>query len=331
MTLGIGVIGCGVMAKSLATAVRDSAPEAKLVAAYDPFEPTREAFCAEYSVVSLASLEALLAREDIGAVLVASPNFLHAEQTVAAAQAGKHVFCEKPMALSVADCDRMIAACAEHDVRLMVGHALRLQPLMRRLRELVASGELGRPLHAVTQYWFNGFNQRDSGIWHVSRAKCGGLFYQMGIHHIDIMHSVFGPTQRVQYAGGRYGAQIEDFDDVATVLLDSQSGGTGLISVSSISTVSINAMDFLFSDGYVKCDGPWSRMEYGRDPEHSTTVEPDQIEGLAAVPMEVARFVDWVRHGATPVLPAAEGRAAVAVAEAADQARDTGAPVEVAG
>ena len=319
------------MARELATALREAAPEAKLVAGYDPFAPARQEPLRDASGWRKPRRwRRCLARADIGAVLIASPNFLHKEHTLAAAAAGKHVFCEKPMALSVADCDAMLGATARAGVKLMVGHSTRLMPPMRRLRAVVESGELGRLLFGQANYWFTGFKQRDSGVWHLERAKCGGLFYQMGIHQIDLFHAIFGPTRRVQYVGGRYGAQIRDFDDIATILLEFASGATGSITVCGMAPVVSTDMGFILSDGYVKSEGSWGRLEFGRDPEHRTVLGPGECEGPGGVQMELASFVRWVQHGEAPVLTGAEGRAAVAVAEAADRAKETGAPVEVA-
>ncbi len=329
MPLGIGLIGCGGMARSLALTMRDRVPEATIAAGYDPFTPHRDRLCEEVGAAQAASLEELLGRRDVGAVLVASPNHLHTEHVVAAAAAGKHVFCEKPMALTVADCDAMIAACERAGVRLMVGQSTRLLPSMLKLRALVASGELGTPRYGLARCWFTGFKQRDSGVWHIERARCGGLFYQMAIHHIDLFHAVFGPTRRVQYAGGRYGTQIRDFDDIATVLLDYQSGATSVISATSVAQMDLNEISVLFSNGYASTRDPYSQLGFGTDPDHHTVVKGDDLPSPGGVELELLSFVRWVLHGETPVMTAAEGRAAVAVAEAAWRAEETGGPVEV--
>lgn len=325
--LGLGVIGCGRMARELVSAVRDKVAEAKVMAAFDTYAPAQEAFCGEFGLAPAASVEALLARDDIGAVLVASPNFLHAEHTVAAAQAGKHVFSEKPMALSVADCDRMIAACEQAGVRLMVGQSTRLMPASLKLRELAASEELGPPLYAWCSYWFSGFLPRDSGVWHIERARSGGLFFQMAIHHIDLLHAVLGPARRVQYAGGQYGPQMKDFDDIATILIEYQSGATGVIGTCGMTEAPSPGMHFLFREGYARMESAWGALEYGRSAQQRTVLPVEQLPSPAGVPLELQSFTAWVLRGETPVLTAAEGRAAVAVAEAAQRAKETGAAV----
>ncbi len=327
MTLRLGLLGAGIMGRELADAITQHVKEARIVSAYDPYSPGLDAFCREFEAAPAPCEEDLLHRADIEAVLIATPNHLHCEQTVAAASAGKHVFCEKPMALSVADCDRMIAACENARVKLMVGQSTRLHPLCRRLRALAEADDLGEPLFGLATYFFMGFKDRKSGIWHVERARSGGLFFHMAIHQIDLFHALFGPAKRLHYSGGHYGAAAPDFDEVATILLEFQSGATGAISVSSLSPVHSTDVRLIFSRGFARLHSPWSYLEHGPDADRMTRLTVEQVPGPGAVEMELHSFARWVLHGDPPVLTAAEGRAAVAVAEAADRARLTGKPV----
>lgn len=328
--LGLALIGCGRMGCALAAVIKEHVPDGEVVVGCDPFPGSREEFTRATGAPATASLEEALAREEIGAVIIASPNHLHCDQTVAAAVAGKHVFCEKPMALLVADCDRMIAACDAAGVKLMVGHNTRLHPLCVRLREVAAGGELGEPRYGYANYFFDGFKDRQSGAWHLDRAHSGGLLFHMGIHQIDLFHAIFGPTKRVQYAGNRCGAQVHDFDDIATILMQFHSGATGVLSVSSLAAVPTRNMQLLFSRGYALLDGPYTWLEYAHRDSEPTRVEAAGLSGRDATQAELSSFVGWVLRGECPLLTAAEGRAAVAVAEAAERARETGGPAEVA-
>ncbi len=320
----------------MAAAIQEHVPEAEMTAGFDPFPGSREAFTREIGVSAVDSLEALLDRKEIGAVLIASPNHLHCTHTVAAAEAGKHVFCEKPMALSVADCDQMISACERAGVKLMVGHNSRLLPLSRRLREIAESGDLGEPVYGYASYFFDGFKERDSGIWHLDRAHSGGVLFHMGIHQIDLFHAIFGPTRRVQYAGGRYGSQVHDFDDIASILMDfAPSGGgagaTGVLSVAAIASAPTKYLAILFSRGYAVMDSPYTYLEYGAGNGQPTRVEAESLSGPDSTELELTSFVGWVCRDEPPLLTAAEGRAAVAVAEAADIARQEGTAVVING
>ena len=100
---------------------------------------------AHYGVDAYDDYHALLDRDDIDLVDICTPEFLHAEQTLAAAAAGKHVHCEKPMAASVEECDAMIAACASVGVRLMIGHSRRFTPRYRQIRRAIDAGDIGTP------------------------------------------------------------------------------------------------------------------------------------------------------------------------------------------
>lgn len=327
MTIQIGVLGTGGMGRELAQTITEHVAEARVAAAYDAYPPTLEAFCGKFGAAPAASAEDLLARADIQAVIIATPNHQHCEQTVAAASAGKHVFCEKPMALSLSDCDRMIAACQRAGVKLMVGQSTRLYPLCRRLLDLASPDALGEPLLGISNYFFSGFKERKSGSWHIERALSGGIFFHMAIHQIDFFHALFGPSRRVQYAGGRYGSQVRDFDDAGTILLEFQSGKTGVISASSLSPIHSTDMRFIFSRGFARLESPWSHLEYGPDADHMTRLSVEDAPGPGAVEMELGSFVRWVLDDEPPVLTGAEGRAAVAVAEAADRAKASGQAV----
>jgi predicted dehydrogenase len=330
MVLGFGLIGCGAMGRELGEAITAGIAEARLVAAFDPYRPNMERLCADLGAQPEDSLENLLGRPDVGSVIVASPNHLHRDQALAAAAAGKHVFCEKPMALSVAHCDDMIAACDRAGVRLMVGHSMRLYPLPKRLLEIAAGGELGAPRFAFASYFFSGFKERDSGIWHLDRANSGGLFFHMGIHHIDLLNAIMGQAQRVQYAGGQYGEQVHDFDDVASVTIEYDSGAIGLLTTSSISPLSWREFAFLFEQGFARLDSPHTYLDYGPADSQMTRLEPKDLPPANAVATELRSFARWVLYDEPPVFTAKEGRAAVAVAEAAHRAEETGNAVTIA-
>jgi predicted dehydrogenase len=330
MMLGVGLIGCGGMGRELARAIRGSVPEAKIVIGCDPFAPARQSFSQDFGLPAVPSLDDLLAREDVQAVLVASPNHLHCEHTLAAAAAGKHVFCEKPMALSVADCDRMIAACRAAAVNLMVGHSTRLHPTVRKLREIAPRGDLGEPVYGCATYFFPGFRPRDSGIWHLNKAHSGGVLFHMGIHQIDLFHAILGPSRRVHYAGSQHGEQAREFDDVASILVEYVSGATGAISIAGMCPVAANEATFIFSRGYARFRDHFSELTFGPDADHLSQVSAGDLPGPGAVARELSSFAKWVLDDQPPLLTAAEGRAAVAVAEAADQAKQQGCGVSVA-
>lgn len=135
------------------------------------------------------SYEALLADPDIDAVYIPLPNHLHAEWTIAAASAGKHVLCEKPLALTAAEAEGMAAACDAAGVRLMEAFMYRHHPSWLAVRELVASGRIGR-LSAV-ESWFSYYNDDPANIRNV-QAFGGGALYDIGCYNVNLSRLLFG-------------------------------------------------------------------------------------------------------------------------------------------
>ncbi|MEO8251921.1 MAG: Gfo/Idh/MocA family oxidoreductase, partial [Chloroflexota bacterium] len=134
------------------------------------------------------SYEALLADPNVDAVYIPLPNHLHAEWSIAAARAGKHVMCEKPLALTAADAERMIEVAERQGVRLMEAFMYRLHPSWVAVRELVASRRIGR-LMAV-QSWFSYFNDDPANIRNI-RAFGGGALYDIGCYCVNLSRMLF--------------------------------------------------------------------------------------------------------------------------------------------
>jgi predicted dehydrogenase len=135
------------------------------------------------------SYEALLADPEVDAVYIPLPNHLHAEWTIAAARAGKHVLCEKPLALTAADAQRIVDACRGAGVLLMEAFMYRLHPSWVAVRELVASGRIGR-LQAVDS-WFSFFNDDPANIRNILAAG-GGALYDIGCYCVNLSRMLFG-------------------------------------------------------------------------------------------------------------------------------------------
>ncbi|MGH2488217.1 MAG: Gfo/Idh/MocA family protein [Candidatus Limnocylindria bacterium] len=147
------------------------------------------------------SYDALLADSEVDAVYIPLPNHLHAEWTIAAARAGKHVLCEKPLALSADDAQRAIDVCRAEGVRVMEAFMYRLHPSWVAVRELVESGRIG-PLRAV-QSWFSYYNDDARNIRNI-REYGGGALYDIGCYSVNLSRMLFGsePT-RVQASSVR--------------------------------------------------------------------------------------------------------------------------------
>jgi phthalate 4,5-cis-dihydrodiol dehydrogenase len=180
-----------------------SCREVTLAGAADTREEARRHFHETYRLPAFGSVTDLARSDGIDVIWVATPNGLHAEHAIAAAEAGKHVVCEKPMALTLAECDRMIAAAAANGVRLMLGHSKLRQAPIRWMREIIAGGELGRVVQIAT--WnSNDWLQRPRFADEVDTDKGGGILYRQAPHQVDIVRYLAGsPLRTVRAVANR--------------------------------------------------------------------------------------------------------------------------------
>jgi predicted dehydrogenase len=210
-----GLIGCGdISRKRVAPALRDI-PECELTAVSRARVDLAESFAREFGAKRwYGDWRELIADDEIDAVYIATPVYLHAEQTVAAAEAGKHILCEKPMAMTRGECDRMIAACDLKDVTLGVAYYRRFYPAIRRIKEIIASGQVGKPIIAQINA-FERFNPSpgEDRYWLLEKSKSGGgPMMDFGCHRIEILLNLFGPIERTTAVIGRalFDREVED-------------------------------------------------------------------------------------------------------------------------
>jgi len=196
--VGVGVIGCGGIGRWHGTSLRQL-PGIRLVALADPDRAAREA-AGTFGVPVLESAEVLLARSDIDLVSICAPPHAHAALIEAAAAAGKHVLVEKPIATTLADADRALAACRAHQVQLGVVHQQRAQSSTRALHQLAEDGAFGRLLLATAHHtWFKTPAQLARDGWRGDAAAGGGLLLDQAVHAIDLLVWFLGEPE---WAGG---------------------------------------------------------------------------------------------------------------------------------
>ena len=327
--IGVGILGCGGMGASLARGLGEL-ETAALVAAWDTVPANAARLADSTGARACASLDELLGDAGVQAVVVASPQFAHAANTVAAAKAGKHVFCEKPMAVTLADCDAMIAACGEAGVTLMIGQVCRYHAVHGRVRELVASGELGKPIcmtcHRLGGPWGGAYDQS----WRLKRDLSGGNLMEIHAHEIDFMRFVCGDVERVYAAGGRFVNERLDYPDLTLVTLHFASGAKGLLHAGQVSALGGYGGRVDCERGSLSFPTIWGAdagihiRTAGGD---ATFVAASDIVVETPVTHELRDFVDCILNDTPPPVPGREGRAAVEVALAAYQSIDSGLPV----
>jgi predicted dehydrogenase len=201
MDLRIGVVGYGNRG-SVAREAHRPGDGAAVAALCDPSERSRSEFQQDFPGASVTdSLDALLAL-DLDAVLVLTPDHLHAAVAIPALEAGVAVFCEKPLAISIDDCDRILEAAHRTGSRLYVGHNMRHMPVITLMRRLIQEGRIGQVKAVWCRHFVGNGGDYYFKDWHADRSKSVGLLLQKGAHDLDVIHWLAGGySSRVQASG----------------------------------------------------------------------------------------------------------------------------------
>lgn len=324
--LEVGLLSCGNMARTLAQAC-NRLERAHVARVCDVVPEAAKAFGEQLGVPWTDRAEEVLADPAIGAVIVATPNFTHADLVVQAAAAGKHIFCEKPLALSVGDCDRMIAAARGAGVHLCVGQVLRYLPVFDRMKRLIDGGTIGAPF-AMRISRLGGWGEKAG--WRQRRETCGGPLFEVNAHELDYMRYVLGEPETVYATGSQTVVQGTDFEDTAFVSVRF-AGGRHAVLHSSIGAALGGYTGLIQgSEGTIAFTNWPSRIEWKRFDGQSEVIPADQITAPDAHERELSHLVEAALDGRAPAISGADGRAVVAMAEAATNSMRTGQPVRIA-
>ena len=326
----IALIGCGRMGRNLVSNLTNI-PEAELVAAVDANPEAAQATAQEYQCEASTELDQILARDDVDAVLIATPNSLHAPNAIAAAQAGKHVFTEKPMALSVSDARAMIQAAEQAGVKLMVGQVLRYLPPFVWIIDQIRAGRWGEPFAGqvtrVSTTWTGGSHDVP---WRHTMAESGGALFEVHIHEIDFMCEIFGQPEAVWAVTGRFVLDDVDYYDTAAVLVRFAGGKpvqflTGNSAISGRYDGKILCTD---ADIYYSGFGEVQIVQRGGE-TLTLTREDVASEYEPGLQRELREFVEAVAYDKPVTIPGEQGLRAVQIAEAAVISGQTGQVVEL--
>jgi predicted dehydrogenase len=224
----IGIIGLGWWGKQIVTCLTGST-RFKVIAGCDLDIKMAAPFAATHNFDLTEDYKTLLHRSDVDAVAVVTPHLFHEEMAVAALAAGKQVFCEKPLALTAAGAERILAAGAKTGAILGIGHERRYEPAMEEMRRLLEDGLLGRVLHMDANVSHNNFRNMDPSNWRRDpRHAPAGAWTALGIHLGDMFVSFAGKPVRV---GARTASQIfpRPSEDFVSAEIDFENGARGRI------------------------------------------------------------------------------------------------------
>jgi len=339
-SVGVGIIGSGYMGRTYAACVTRHLSGAHLVSIWGGTRAL--ALAREFGVQADDSLTALLGRSNVAAVVITSPHTAHRPQAVAAAAAGKHVYIEKPMAVSVADCDAIIGACAAADVKLTVNFVTRFRHAPRAMKRLVDEGAVGDIRMLEMRGTWTGFLLEDvvdeatgriiipRKAWAFDPAE-GSQFLDWGVHQTDALRWLTGSEAVRVYAEYRtYGTpppidlsaqvQVTMADGVMAQMLMTYEtpepgltpndwtrviGSTGIIEADHYGQVRLgDAEGWRVVDEQVAFDFLGDYLD------------PNRLAGFAA---QVQDFTDAIREDRAPAVSGHDGRSAVEIVEAADR------------
>jgi len=254
--IGWGLIGCGDIArKRVAPALRDL-ENCELVSVSRADATRAEAFAAEFGARRWHSdWRELIADPEVEAVYIATPVHLHASQAVAAAEAGKHVLCEKPLALSAAECERMNAAAEANGVSLGVAYYRRFYPVVERVKEILGSGEIGAPVVAQV----NAFERFEPGPDHPRRwlldksLSGGGPMFDFGCHRVEVLLNLFGAPVVIRAVNGNV-LFLRDVEDTSCAIFHFERGPQAVLTVTHAAREPQDTLEVFGSEGSVRVD-----------------------------------------------------------------------------
>lgn len=253
--MNAAIVGLGWWGKTLVESVQGTSEQIRFVAGTSRSKSAdHQAFARGQGLRLADTFEALIADKDVDAVVLATPHSLHASQVIAAAGAGKHVFCEKPFALHAAEAERAVDATRRAGVTLALGYNRRFHPEMTKLRNQIRNGDLGTILHIEATMTFSNALALTADAWRAQRDEtpAGGLT-PMGVHAIDGMIDLCGPIETVYCQSFRRVVAI-DSDDTTSMLFRMKEGMSGYLG-----TMTATGPGFSFqvfgSKGWVRLEG----------------------------------------------------------------------------
>ncbi len=249
MALRVGIAGLGIATRQILPGF-DVVPGAELTAVADIRAEELRRFKQHYpGVETFADVAQMCKRPDIDAVWVATPNHLHAEHTIVAAEHGKHVICEKPMAVSLAEADRMIEAVERNRVKYVQGHSKIFRLPIRKMGEVIRSGRLGRVIQ-INTWMYNDWMRRPVTASEVDERRGGGVVYRQGPHQMDIVRYLGGGMVRsVRAVTGRWWNPPYDIEGNYSAFLDFTDGAAALVSFNGYGHLDVAELSWNIGEG----------------------------------------------------------------------------------
>jgi predicted dehydrogenase len=324
--LKVACVGMGWWSDVLADAMKRS-KRFEIVSCYTRSEEKRRAFAKKYGCAPAPSYEAILKDKSVEAIVNTTPNNVHRETTAAAAQAGKHVFLDKPITNTVADARALTAACRKAGVVLALGYQRRKESHFRWIRRQIDDGVFGKLVNAEANISRDRLGQFEPGSWrYTAEGMPGGVMLQIGIHYTDVLEYLMGPITAVRGSLAQLVLPGEN-PDIASLLLEHENGA-----LSTLNACYASASEYYLMNIYGKEATAYYDLHQGlRFLKRGTrTPNPVPCEKNDTIVEELDEFADAVRGRGKPEMDGEKGTASLAVLLAGIRSAREGRRVEIA-
>ena len=324
--LRVASLGMGWWSDVLADAINRSG-KLKITACYSRSEEKRAAFAAKYGCRAVPSYEAILDDKDIEAVINTTPNGVHLETTRAAADAGKHVFLDKPIANTVSDGRRITEICRKARVVLALGYQRRRESQFRWIKRQIDEGFFGKLVNAEANISRDRLGKIDLGSWrYQADGMPGGVMLQIGIHYTDVLEYLLGPVKAVS---GRFARLVlpGDNPDVASLVLEHENGALSTLNASYASASEYYLMNIYGKEATAYYDMFEGLRMLKRGEEKPVKVPFANKDTIAE---ELEEFADAIRNGGAPEIGGEYATTSLAVIRAGIVSAREGRHVEIA-
>jgi predicted dehydrogenase len=324
--LRVASLGMGWWSDVLADAINRSG-KLTITACYSRSEEKRAAFAAKYGCRAVPSYEAILDDKDIEAVINTTPNGVHLETTRAAADAGKHVFLDKPIANTVSDGRRITEICRKAGVVLALGYQRRRESQFRWIKRQIDEGLFGKLVNAEANISRDRLGKIDLGSWRYQAAGMpGGVMLQIGIHYTDVLEYLIGPVKAVS---GQFARLVlpGDNPDVASLVLEHENGALSTLNASYASASEYYLMNIYGKEATAYYDMFEGLRMLKRGEEKPVKVPFANKDTIAE---ELEDFADAVRGGGAPEVGGEYATTSLAVIRAGILSAREGRHVEIA-
>jgi len=321
-----GVIGFGSFADVAMGQAIANTPGHTLAAISGRDRMRVDRFAKKYGVGrSYISSSDLVSTPDLDAVYVATPNNVHCEHTILAAEHGLYVLCEKPMAVSLEEARHMTEACAANGVKLMIGNMMRFNPCHRWAKHIIREGVLGSITEAKATFEYH-LSEKGSP-WRLDpEVGGGGAIMDVGVHCIDLLRYLLDAEVTRVGAFVDTGSYPFPADISSTVMLMFESGAVGTVSVSFINKHPLNRIEIRGTEGSLVSEGTLWRDSTGRV-SVETSRSKQTYESSVKVPdpygLQIEHFAGCIKNDTDPLISGSEGFKDLAVCLAAYKAYET--------